>query len=144
MNCCEKRRTIMVRIGDKVKYGSVNGEITNIVGDDMVEVRLEDGKEYLLSQDAITTDPENEPTIIDTIYASTLRNMRRFLKNMDFLGELAKELRICGVSELHIEDGEITSFKSKESYEEKLAKYRATALAEAERKAKEEFDNESK
>ena len=130
----------MLQIGDKIKYHDVSGEVISTM-QDMVIVKLADGKEYPLPYDSITKD--NASVVAPTEMSGIITALRPHLKNINFLNDLAKESLKAGISELSIANGVVKSFASKESLEEKLNRYKAEALAEAERKAKEEFEKEN-
>lgn len=130
----------MLKVGDAVKYKGSDGEIKSVL-DDMIIVRLPDGKDYSLPYDAVT---KNDSLVMTPgEFTDIMAALKPYLKNVEFLNDFAKEMSKAGVSELTIRNGAISNFQAKESYEEKLAKHKAAALAEAERKAKEEFERES-
>jgi hypothetical protein len=129
----------MLKIGDKVKYRDLVGDIVMVM-DDMAIVKLPDGKDYSLPYDMLTLDGAAVQAPIDT--TGIMRALKPFLKNINFLNDLAKVMSESGVNELHIKAGSIQTFTAKESLEEKIAKYKAEALAEAERKAREEYERE--
>ena len=130
----------MLQVGDRVKYRDMVGTIKTVM-DDMVIVTLPDGKDYSLPTDAITkesvvTNPND--------FSGIITALKPYLKNVNFLTEVAKEMNKAGISDLSIRNGAIAAFQAKESLEEKIAKYKVDALAEAEKKAKEDYERENK
>ena len=130
-----------MRLGDKVMYGKVQGEITGITGDTAL-VRLEDGQEYPVHTSGLTVVATKE--VKATVVGS------KFSKKPEDLGKLAKELQLAGISEFTVKNGEVINFKAKESLAEKKAKFREAAnkaheeaMAEADKEAEEEFKNEN-
>jgi hypothetical protein len=127
--------------GDIVDYKGSRGEVTAVL-DDTVSVRLSDGKEYLLPMDSLKIDgvpatgtPVSIRNIIDA--------MKPHVKKMEFLQDMAKAMHEVGVSELQIRDGNIASYVSRETYEEKLARMEAEAKVEVAKRAREEYDREN-
>ena len=130
----------MLQTGDKVKYRDLVGEVRSVL-DDMIIVKLPDGKEYSLPYDSVTT--EGSTVMAPSSMQGIMSALRPFIKNMNFLNDLAQMMNQAGISELHIKGGSIQAFSSKESYEEKLARYKAEAIIAAEQKAKDEYAQES-
>ena len=130
----------MLEVGDVVKYRDQAGTVKTIL-DDMVIVTLSDGKDYSLPHDSITKD--GAAVIAPETFAGIMAALRPNLKNMNFLNDLAQEMHKAGVGELSIINGSIAKFSAKESLSEKLAKYKAEALKEAEDKARKEFETEN-
>jgi len=130
----------MLRVGQKVKYGQVTGEVTKVM-EDTVFVKLEDGKEYSVQASQLAIVNAGIPKV----YTGS------DLKKMAFIESLAKDLLESGVSELTIKSGKVLNFQAKESLEEKIAKYKEEARAEAvrqeeaaEAKARKDFEDENK
>ena len=126
-----------MKAGDKVKYRNMDGEVKSVMGDGMVLVQLPDGKEYPLTEDVLTIS--SEPLSVANIAAT----LKPHLKDMNFLNALAQEMSKAGVGELVIRGGSIQTFNAKESLEEKTARFKAEALAEAELRAREEYEREN-
>lgn len=131
----------MLNVGDRVKYRDMTGVVKSVM-DDMVIVTFQDGKDYPMAYNTLTKET-GEAVTPPINFSGIISTLKPYLKDMQFIGDLAKEMNKAGVSDLNIHNGAIVTFTAKESYEEKLLKYKATALAEAERKAKEEFDREN-
>jgi hypothetical protein len=130
----------MVKVGDKIKYRDISGEVTKVM-EDMVIVKLQDNKEYSLPYCAVTID--GDEVVAPSNMQGVMSALKPYVKNMNFLNDMAKMMGQIGVDELHIKSGTIQSFKSKESLDEKIARYKAEALIEAEKRAREEHDKES-
>jgi hypothetical protein len=128
-----------MKIGDVVKYRDLSGEVKMIM-DDMVIVKLPDGKEYSLPYDALKI--EGAPVVAPNREEALMSALRPLVKNVNFLNDLASLMYEVGVHELHIKAGSIQTFSAKESLEEKKARYKAEAIAEAEARAQREFDSE--
>ena len=109
--------------------------------DDMVIVRLPDGKDYSLPYNAVTLD--GSEILAPGDLQGIMTALKPHLKNVNFLNDLAKVMQRSGVHEFHVKDGEIKTFLSKESLVERTARYKAEALAEAEKRAKEDHDKEN-
>lgn len=130
-----------MKIGDKVKYRDLQGEVTNVMGDGMVIVKMPDGKEYPYQMDMLTV--EVAPRSPMDMAKEIAQSLRPHLKNMNVLNAIAAEMHNAGIAELSIRAGQILGFSAKESLQEKIERYKAEALAEAERKANEEFEREN-
>lgn len=129
-----------MQIGDIVDYKGSKGEVTMVL-DEMVVVRLPDGKEYSLPHDALKHNgcvPMAPISFRDIVQA-----MKPHVKKQEFLQEMAKSLHDSGVSELHIRGGSIQAYVARETYEEKLARFQAEAKIETEKRAREEYDREN-
>ena len=129
----------MLQVGNKVKYRDLVGEVTSVM-DDMIIVRLPDGKDYSLPYNAVTLD-ESVSSVNDL--QNVLTSLKPYLKNVSFLNDLAKTMSQSGISELHIKSGMLQTFKAKESLEERVSRYKAEALLAAEIKAKEDHEKDS-
>ena len=130
----------MLKVGDKVKYRDLVGEIKSVL-DDMVIVRLPDGKDYSLPYNAVSID--GDPVVAPSDMRGIMQALRPYLKNMTFLNDLAKAMGDSGIGELHVKGGSIHAFNAKESLDERRARYHAEALAEADRKALEDHQREN-
>jgi small-conductance mechanosensitive channel len=135
----------MFKVGDLIKYKESSGEVLDVFGD-VIIVKLADGKEYTLPADAISL-VEAAPAVVISPFKRAIDSIRPHLKDINFLNELAKISAEAGVSEIHIRNGSIQNFHAKESLEEKIKKYTddliAKAKAEAEGKAREEYEREN-
>ena len=130
----------MLRVGDAIKYREVTGVVKTIL-DDMIIVTLSDGKDYSLTHNSVTKD--GSAVIAPETFASIMTALRPNLKNMNFLNDLALEMHKAGIGELSISNGAIAKFSAKESLAEKLARYKAEAMKEAEGKALKEYEIEN-
>ena len=141
-SCRNKRRKEekMIKVGDRVKYRDLVGEVKSVM-DDMVIVLLPDNKEYSLPYDSVTLD--GIAVVAPSDMQGVMTALKPFIKNMNFLNEMAKMMGQSGVDELLIKAGTIQVFKSKESLEERTSRYKAEALAEAEKRAKEDHNRET-
>ena len=123
----------MIKVSDKVMYGSVKGVVTSMMGKACL-VKLEDGLEY--------------PVIVTDLEAIDVNSSKEYsvseLKNPVFLANLAKDMQAAGLSDLEIRDGKVVNFAATESLEEKKAKYREEAIKDAEKKAERDFAKENK
>jgi uncharacterized protein YkvS len=128
-----------MKVGDIVKYRDLSGEVKTIM-DDMVIVKLPDGKEYSLPYDSLKV--EGATVVAPSREETLMSSLRPLVKNVNFLNDLAALMSEVGVYELHIKAGSIQAFSAKESLEEKKARYKAEAIAEAEARAQREFDAE--
>jgi len=126
--------------GDIVDYKGSKGEVVSVL-DDSVTVKLADGEEYLLPIDSIKVN--GAVPVAPVSFRSIIDAMRPHVKKMDFLNELAKGMQDAGINELHIRSGNIQAFVHRETYEEKLARIQKEALAESEKRAREEFEREN-
>lgn len=126
----------MFKTGDKVKYRDLVGEIMSVM-DEMAIVKLPDGKEYSLpyhalkAQSCVAAEPTN--------MAGAVQAFKPFVKNIGFLNDLAKVMEQVGIQELSIKNGSVMTFLTKESLEERIARYKS----EAEKKAKEDYEREN-
>lgn len=130
----------MLQIGDRVKYRDLVGEVKSVM-DDMVIVRLPDGKDYSLPYNAVTLD--GSEIIAPSDLQGIMTALKPHLKNVNFLNDLAKIMSQSGINELHIKSGAIQTFSSKESLEERMARYKAEAILDAEKRAKEDYEKET-
>ena len=128
----------MLQVGDRVMYGTVEGEIVKVIGD-MLIVRMQDGQEYPLTAEQVKRAPRDTESVMPGIMTA----LRPHLKKPEFLAEMAKEMSKAGVSELSILNGSISKFSAKESLEEIKAKKRAEALAKADADAETEFNKQN-
>jgi hypothetical protein len=119
----------MLQKGDTITYHGRPGTIMSVM-DDMVIAKLEDEVEYSLPYSAVAKD--NASVMSPSDLSGIISALRPHLKNMNFLGDLAKEMGKAGVSELIIRNSGIQSFKAALTLEERTAQYRAEALAKAE------------
>ena len=129
-----------MQIGDIVDYKGSKGEVTMIM-DEMVVVKLPDGKEYSLPHESVRFNgcvPTAPVSFRDIITA-----MKPHVKKTEFLQDLAKSMHESGISELHIRSGSIQAYVARETYEEKLARMEAEAKLEVAKRAREEFDREN-
>lgn len=131
----------MINVGDRVRYRDMVGTVKSVMTD-MVIVAFQDGKDYPMSYESLTKET-GEPVTAPVNFSGLIEALKPHMKDMRFIDDLAKEMHRSGISELNIRNGSVVTFTAKESYAEKLAKHRAAALAEAERKAKEEFEQEN-
>jgi len=120
-------------IGDKVLYNKIEGTIVQIIDKDTAMVRLEDGQVYTL-----------ETSKLISVSNSTLNYTAKELKNIDVLKTFANSLMEAGVNSLKIKNGVIEEIDINETFEEKKARFVKKAVEEAEQKALEEFEKESK
>lgn len=126
----------MLKSGDKVKYRDLLGEIISVINEIAI-VKLPDGKEYSLpynelkAQSCVVTEPMN--------MAGAIQAFKPFVKNIGFLNDLAKVMEQVGIQELSIKNGSVMTFLTKESLEERIARYKS----EAEKKAKEDYEREN-
>jgi hypothetical protein len=126
--------------GDIVDYKGSRGEVTAVL-DDTVSVRLSDGKEYLLPVDSLKVN--GVQATIPVSFRGIIDAMKPHVKKIEFLQDMAKAMHEVGVSELQIRDGNISSYVSRETYEEKLTRMEAEAKIEVAKRAKEEYDREN-
>ena len=126
----------MLKTGDKVKYRDLIGEIISVM-DEMAIVKLPDGKEYSLPYHALKAEccVSAEPMNM----AGAIQAFKPFVKNIGFLNDLAKVMKQVGIQELSIKDGSVMTFLTKESLEERIARYKT----DAEKKAKEDYEKEN-
>jgi len=120
----------MLKEGDRIMYGKVSGEVIKPMCEISL-VKLEDGKEYSIENEQLTEMESKSFSIQE-------------LKNLDSLRIFASDLDKAGVSELTIKNGEIVSFRAKESLEEKKRKRRETILKASEDKIKEALEKADK
>jgi len=120
----------MLKEGDRIMYGKVSGEVIKPMCEISL-VKLEDGKEYSIENDQLIKMESKSFSIQE-------------LKNLDSLRIFASDLDKAGVSELTIKNGEIVSFRAKESLEEKKRKRRETILKASEDKIKEALEKADK
>ena len=132
----------MIKVRDKVVYFGVKGEVKQILGNSALVV-LEDTKEYSLPLEALKVEASSAP-IVDNGAAENriMESIRPFLKNQKFLAEFAAALSAAGVGELIIRNGSLQKFEAKETLEEKIARYKAEAMTEAEKRAREDHTRE--
>ena len=127
----------MVQVGDKVRYRDNEGVVKTIM-DDMYIVTLSDGKDYSLPMDSVVVLPKPaSPTTLAEV-------IRPHIKDMGFLNMVAKMMGDAGVAELVIRNGVIQTFNAKESLDERIARYKAEALAAAEQKARDDHERDNK
>ena len=129
----------MIKAGDIISYKKIEGEVKAVM-QDMLIVKLADGKEYSLPYDAVTVGgkPVDSPSEMQGIMDA----LKPLIKNVSFLNEMASMMSLSGINELHVKAGKIQKFEARESLEEKIARYKAEALAEAEKKARDEHAQE--
>lgn len=132
----------MVEVNDKVMYRDNEGVVKTVM-DDLLIVTLSDGKDYSLPIDSVTLMPKLALQKRSTPEAIA-EFLRPHVKDMGFLNILAKVMGQAGVGELIIRNGVIQTFNATESLEERVTRYKASALAEAERKAREDHERENK
>ena len=130
----------MLKAGDKIKYHASEGVVVSVM-DNMVIAKLSDGKEYSLPYDAVKL-VNGEAVVPPAEMSGAMEALRPMIKNMSFLNELAEMMSTAGINELHVKAGKIAKFEAKESLEEKMARYRAEAIKEAEKKALKEHQQE--
>ena len=135
----ERGGTRMLQKGQKVMYGSQEGEVMSIM-DHMVFVKLEDGKEYSLPLESVKAIKLNAPA--PTEMTGVMMALKPHIKSMAFLNDFATMMGEHGVSELYIKAGKIAKFEAKESLEERIARVKAEASAAAEKKAREDYARE--
>lgn len=126
--------------GDIVDYKGSRGEVTAVL-DDSASVRLPDGKEYLLPIESLKINGVCAAAIVS--FKNIIDAMRPHVKKMEFLQDMAKAMHEVGVSDLQIKDGTISSYVSRETYEEKLARMEIEAKEVAAKRAREEYDKEN-
>jgi len=126
--------------GDIVDYKGSKGEVMMVL-DDTVNVKLADGKEYLLPVESLKIDGVTATAPVS--FRNIIDAMRPHVKKTEFLNDLAKSMHDAGISELHIRSGSIQAYVARETYEEKLARMEADAKLEVAKRAKEEYDREN-
>jgi hypothetical protein len=128
----------MLKIGDKVKYHDLHGEVTSVM-DDMILVKGQDGKEYSLPHHSVTV----ESPAVTGDFSGIIAALKPHLKDINFLNGLARTMSENGINELHIRGGAIHQFSAKESLAERVTRYKKEALETAEKKAQEDHAKEN-
>lgn len=127
--------------GQKVKWGGSDAEIIQVMDDQLVLVKGNDGREYAANISAITA------TIPAPVKTYSMDEMKR----IEFLERFAKELSEAGVNEVVIKNGKIINFAAKESLEDMIKKHQEKIkagyegnLKKAEEEARREFEAQNK
>jgi len=126
-----------IKTGDKVNYHDMIGDVKSVM-DEMAIVTLPDGKDYSLPLSAITVIKEVAAISSNVNLENIIRFVRPHIKNVAFWNEMAVAMRDAGIDDLRVVNGRIATFAAKESLEEKIARYKAEAMAEAEKKARDD------
>ena len=134
----------MLKQGDAVLYNGMEGEVCSVIGADMAIVRmLSDNKEYSLPLHDLKLDRSKIVSVAaPREMAGLMAAMLPHIKDMNFLNEMATMMGKHGVHELSIKSGKIHRFEADESLEERKARYRTEAIAQADKKAAEDFAKE--
>jgi hypothetical protein len=130
----------MFKKGDRVIYRGMEGEIIDLTGDLLIVLIPGKGEYPLLQSQVMRVSSIPRASVVADI---TIELTKSTIKNIDVINSLAVMSAESGISELHIFEGKVITFKAVESLDEKIARYKREAVAkaesEAEKKAREEF-----